>query len=82
MLKRIDESKFLSRIIDGLSETVARQRGLPVVAGIALVIVAFVVQLLNVYANNTLLELAGVILQNVGILAALIGMAVSAALGK
>jgi uncharacterized membrane protein HdeD (DUF308 family) len=82
MLKRIDESARLSKIIDALSNRLARQRGLPLIIGIVLVFVALIVQSVNAYANSDFLELIGVVLQNAGIITALIGIAMVNPLGK
>lgn len=82
MFKRIDESNWLANRIANLSEFMAKRRGLPVVIGIGLVIISFVLQLLDVYAESQLLHLIGVITQNVGILTALIGLLLADPLGK
>lgn len=82
MFKRIDRSPMLARWIERLSTFLARRRGLPVVAGIVLVIVSFVLQLLDIYAASQLLRLCAVVLQNVGILMALIGLLLAEPLGK
>jgi hypothetical protein len=82
MFKRIDRSSRLARMIASLSEFMAKRRGLPVVIGIGLVIISFIIQILDVYAESQALHLIGVILQNVGILTALIGLLLSEPLGK
>jgi hypothetical protein len=82
MFKRIDQSPTLARLIERLSALLARQRGLPVVIGIALVIVSFIIQLIEVYTESRLLEVIGVITLNVGVLAALIGLLMAEPLGK
>lgn len=81
MFKRIDSSPGLSRFLALVTERMAKQRGLPVVIGIFLVIVSFVVQSVNVYAQSQVLELIGVIVHHVGLLTALIGLLVSEVLG-
>jgi hypothetical protein len=53
-----------------------------VVVGIALVVLSFAIQLLDVYSHSNLLHLLGVITQNVGILTALIGLLLADPLGK
>lgn len=82
MLKRIDRSAFLSNVIQSLSNRLSQQRGLPVVIGIALVIVSFIVQTFSVFAPHQLLELVGVISLHVGVLIALIGLLLATPLGK
>lgn len=82
MFKRIDESNWLAKRIANLSEFMAKRRGLPVVIGIGLVIVSFVLQLIDVYASSQLLHLISVVTLNVGILTALIGLLLAEPLGK
>lgn len=81
MFKRIDSSPGLARFLAHFTERLAKQRGLPVVIGIVLVIISFVVQSINVYAHSQILELIGVIVHHVGLLTALIGLLVSEVLG-
>lgn len=82
MFKRIDQSPALARFLELLSSTMAKQRGLPVVIGILLVIVSFVLQSIEVFAPSQWLELAGVIFLHVGVITTLVGLLVSEALGK
>jgi hypothetical protein len=82
MFKRIDESSWLANRIARFSEFMARRRGLPVVIGIGLVIISFVLQLVDVYATSQTLHLIGVITLNAGILIALIGLLLADPLGK
>lgn len=82
MFKRIDESTFLSKLIENLSGVLARQRGLPIVIGIVLIIVAFIAQIIEVYVPSQTLEVIGVILHHVGLLTALIGLLLAEPLGK
>lgn len=81
-MKRLDESPLLARLIATLSEFMAKRRGLPIVIGIGLVVIGFILQLIEVYSNSQLLRLVSVIVQNVGILTALIGLLLSEPLGK
>lgn len=82
MFKRVDRSPSLARLIERLSTFLAQRRGLPVVIGIMLVILSFVVQFLNVYIPSQALQVFGVIFQHVGILLALIGLLLAEPLGK
>jgi len=82
MFKRIDESSWLASRIASFSEFMAKRRGLPVVIGIALVVISFVLQLIDVYSTSRILHLIGVITLNIGILIALIGLLLSDPLGK
>jgi uncharacterized membrane protein len=82
MFRRIDESKLLLGLLERLSNLLAKQRGLPVVIGILLILMGFVLQIINVAANNNVVELVGVISHNAGVLIALIGLTLSIPLGK
>ena len=82
MFRPIDRSTKLAKLIANLSEFMAKRRGLPVVIGIGLVIISFVIQILDVYSTSQVLHLVGVITLNMGILTALIGLLLSEPLGK
>ena len=81
MFKRLDGSVQIARLIQALGNFLARQRGLPVVIGIVLVLISFVVQLINVFVDNVVLELLGVIVIHLGIISALVGLLLAEALG-
>jgi hypothetical protein len=81
MLKWLDRSRTLSRLLEAVSATLSRRRGLPVVTGIICVLISFGLQAVNVFAPSQALELAGVIMLHVGILLALIGLLMAEALG-
>ena len=82
MFRRIDRSPFLSRLLEKLSTLLARQRGLPVVVGIGFVIVGFVLQLLDIYTDNRLIQVLGLVAHCGGVLIALIGLLLAEPLGK
>jgi hypothetical protein len=82
MFKRIDRSPRLAKLIEQLSTFLARRRGLPVIIGIALIVIGFIIQLIAVYVPSQFLEVVQIIAHNVGLLAALIGLLVAEPLGK
>ena len=82
MLKKIDSSQFLVRFLEGLSTLLARYRGLPTVIGILLISLGFVVELINVGMGLESLELIHIILRNVGVLVALVGLLLAEPLGE
>jgi hypothetical protein len=82
MFKRLDRSPALARIIASVSEFMAKRRGLPVVIGIIIVILSFLVQLIDAFAPSRFLNILGIVMQNSGILIALIGLLLAEALGK
>ena len=81
MLKLIDRSPLIARLLELTATAMIRQRGLPVLIGIVFVIISFVVQTVNVFAGNMVLELIGVVVLHLGILFALIGLLMAEALG-
>ena len=82
MFKQIDQSQRLAKFIEALGNFMARQRGLPVVAGIMLVILSFIVQSINVFVSNPMLELLGITVLHLGIISALVGLLLAEALGN
>ena len=82
MRKQIDESKILGQLIKFLSNSLARQRGLVPVIGIGLVVVGLLVLLLNVIVDVAVVEFIGLLLQGVGVIAALAGLLLAEPLGK
>lgn len=82
MLKKIDASQFLVKLLERLSTLLARRRGLPAVIGIILIIMGFGLELANVGINSPSLELIHIILRNGGVLVALIGLLLSEPLGQ
>lgn len=81
MHKWLDRSPAIARLLERTAAATTRQRGLPVLIGIVFVIISFVVQAINVFAGNQVLELVGVIVLHLGILFALIGLLMAEALG-
>lgn len=82
MFKRIDRSPTLARLLERLSAALARQRGLPIVLGVLLVAVSFVVQMINVYNPSQTLDLIWTITHHLGLLLALIGLLIVEPLGQ
>jgi len=81
LFKRLDRSPRLARLIEALGNFLARQRGLPVVVGIVLVAVSFVVQFVSVLLDSVILDLIGVSVLHLGIVSALVGLLLAEALG-
>lgn len=82
MFKRLDQSSAVAKIIASVSEFMAKRRGLPVVIGIVIVALSFVIQLIDAFAPSRFLNVLGVVMQNLGILTALVGLLLAEALGK
>ncbi|MEO8395145.1 MAG: hypothetical protein ABI700_19265 [Chloroflexota bacterium] len=82
MFKRIDRSPALARFLENLSASLARRRGLPIVIGVLLVAISFIVQLINVYSPSQTLNLLWTITHHLGLLFALIGLLMVEPLGQ
>lgn len=82
MFKRIDRSPALARFLERMSASLARQRGLPIVLGVLLVAISFVVQLINIYTPSQTLDLIWTLTHHLGLLFALIGLLVVEPLGQ
>lgn len=82
MYKRIDESPLLVRILARLSGFLAGHKGLPTVIGIMLIIIAMIIELVNISLASAGLEVVRVLLHNGGLILALIGLLLAAPLGK
>jgi hypothetical protein len=82
MFKGIDRSPLLSRLIESLSSELAKRRGLPIVVGVLLVAVSFVIQLVNLSTPSPTLDWLWAITHHVGILIALIGIILVEPLGQ
>lgn len=82
MFKFIDRSPTLARLLENLSATLARQRGLPVVIGVLLVAISFIIQLVNLASPSHALDVAWTITHHLGLLFALIGLLLVEPLGQ
>ncbi len=82
MMKQIDQSRLLLRLLEQFSNVLAKKRGLPIVIGIGFVAISFVFQTAGIYSDNTLIDLVGVITHNLGVLIALVGILLATPLGK
>jgi hypothetical protein len=82
MFRRIDRSPALARFFERFTSTMARQRGLPVIIGLILVVISFIVQLVNVAVQSPILDIIGISAQHIGIIVALAGLLLSEALGS
>ncbi|GIL08563.1 MAG: hypothetical protein BroJett033_0740 [Chloroflexota bacterium] len=82
MFKRFDESPAIGRFFEALTAALAKKRGLPVVIGIVLIVISFVLHLIEVFLPSPALEALGVTALHLGLLAALIGLLLAEALGR
>lgn len=82
MFKRIDRSRRIGRLLERFSATLARQRGLPVVAGVAFIAFSFLISVINIYVDSQTLELIWSVTHHMGIIVALVGLLLVEPLGK
>lgn len=82
MFQRLDRSRRISSMIERLSGWLARRRGLPIVAGIGLVLVSFVCALINGASPSPVLHTAATFTLYAGLLLALIGILLVEPLGR
>jgi hypothetical protein len=82
MFKRIDRSRTIARWLEWVSSTLARQRGLPVVAGVGFIAFSFVVSVVNIYVDSQILELVWSVTHHLGLIVALAGLLLVEPLGK
>lgn len=82
MFKWIDQSPALAKLITQLSATLAKQRGLPVLIGIFLIAVSFIISLLDVLVESQILAFLWSITHHLGIIVALIGILLVEPLGR
>ena len=82
MFKRLDRSKFLLKFTDQFTTVMAKRRGLPIVVGILFVIIGFALQIVDIYVENSIIQLLGVITHSGGTLLALIGIVLANPLGQ
>jgi hypothetical protein len=82
MLKAFDRSPFIARLLQNVSGGLARRRGLPVVIGVVLVAISFLVHLINLSVGSPFLELIWTIAHHSGLLIALIGILLIEPIGR
>ncbi len=82
MFKRLDNSRRFGKLLENLSAALAKQRGLPIVIGIALIIISFVISLINFVALSPALDIAWSITHHLGLIIALIGIILVEPLGQ
>lgn len=82
MFKWIDRSPLLSKLIENLSAGLARQRGLPIVIGVLLIAISFIIHLVNLGQASPTLDLLWSITHHGGLLLALIGFLLVQPLGQ
>ena len=81
-MKRIDRSPTLIRLLENISSLLAKQRGLPIVIGIVLIVIGAILEFLNVAFQSQAIEMVEIIFRNLGLVTALIGILLLEPLGR
>lgn len=81
-MRRIDQSSAIARLLERFSSGLARQRGLPVVIGIILLVISFVVHLAGINAPSATLDLIWSITHHLGLVIAFVGLLLIEPLGR
>ena len=82
MFNKLDKSPFLLRLLQQFSTALARQRGLPVIIGIAIFVVSIPVQIIALVIDSQALQIIGIIVNGIGVLIALIGILLAEPWGR
>jgi len=82
MFKRIDESPFLVKLLARVSNYLARRKGLPILVGVLLILLATILELVNIAVASSALEVVHVLLHGGGLLLSLVGVLLAEPLGK
>lgn len=82
MFKSFDRSARFAKFLENLSSTLARQRGLPVVIGVGLIIISFIVHLMTFVSDAPLLDFVWTVTHHLGLIIALIGILLVEPLGQ
>lgn len=84
LIRRIDQSRMLTKLLANVSTRLARRRGLPILIGIVLFVIGFIFQLIQFVApdSSRLLEFLSLLFTNGGVLVALIGLLLAEPLGR
>jgi len=80
--RSLDESPRLRSLIQWLSNSLAAQRGVPLLAAIVLTVLSLVVHILWIATGSTLLGVVGFVVLHLAILVALIGILLAEPLGR
>jgi hypothetical protein len=81
MFRQIDRSRRFSSFLERLSAWLARRRGLPIVLGILFILISFILQIINGASPSPALDTAATLTLYLGLLTALIGVALVQPLG-
>jgi nucleoside recognition membrane protein YjiH len=82
MFRQIDRSRTLARSLEGLSNRLARRRGLLPLLGVLLIIISFIVRLAMFVFPHPALDLTWTITHHLGIILAFVGLLLVEPLGR
>lgn len=82
MMRKVDQSPTLIRLLNRTSSVFARKRGLPAVIGIIFIVISLVLALVNLTVQSPAVEAVQIVFHHVGLLAAIIGLLLAQPLGN
>lgn len=82
MFKRIDESQFLIKNLERLSTALAKQRGLPIIVGLALFVIGALLGFINLGVDSGVLAFFVLLFKDLGVIVAIIGLMLAQPLGE
>jgi hypothetical protein len=81
-MKKTDGSNYFVRMLENLSNFLAKRRGLPIIAGIVLVVISGILDFVALAVNQPVLDAVEIVVRTLGITIALIGILLLEPLGK
>lgn len=82
MFRLIDRSKWLIRLLEKISNFLANNRGFLTVFGIGLIIAGMVLELMNLAFASDVIAVVHILLRNLGIVVALVGILLLVPIGE
>lgn len=82
MKKQIDRSQTLIKVLERISNWLAKQRGMPIVIGIIFITGGGVLEFLNVAFESSAVSMIEIIFRTFGIVTALVGILMLEPLGQ
>jgi hypothetical protein len=82
MFKRIDASQFLIKNLERLSTALAKQRGLPIIVGLALFVIGTILGFINLGVASGVLAFFVLLFKDLGVIVAIIGLMLAQPLGE
>ncbi len=81
-MKKTDGSNYFVRILENLSNFLAKRRGLPIISGLILIVISGILDFAGLMINQPVLDAVEIVLRTLGMSIALIGILLLEPLGK